>query len=446
VRHPRHIRRRGSVVVWFALFVWALLGLAALVIDLGLVRVTLREMQTATDAGALEGLRLRDEVPPDLYADPGVAAQLQAAAGPPDPNDPLWRDRARRWFAARLEAWQFNAALDLSTTDTQYGAGPQFNLQGGFPVGDGNFRASQQLSFGQPPLYKPQPQLNSAGNVQSGDLVSGTYNTFGLGIENTDYSRLDFTADAYPPPAGMTPGSAFLARLRRTNNRQGLDNVAGVSSSAGPLPYLFARGSVLAPTLKGDSVTVRGTAIADARPVLSAGPVFTTPTALPGVTPFGLTMTFWNGLDTSQQTGTIDPTGAITVNGVQAGNFTTPPTGLTAVGQRFTNAPPERSCRPGFLPLCPALYPRRLFGCARGRLWPHPGLLGRLDDYIQQMAAAAADRDGSCPGNLDSAGRQERGTVADGAGHNGGRDRAVRPSRWHQRYAACAGFGEPLRV
>lgn len=58
-RHQRllHRSRRGFSLVWFALIFFGLLGLAALVIDLGLARVTQRQLQSAADMAALEGLR-----------------------------------------------------------------------------------------------------------------------------------------------------------------------------------------------------------------------------------------------------------------------------------------------------------------------------------------------------------------------------------------------------
>jgi len=53
----RRQRRRGYVLVLFAMLFWVLLGMAALVIDLGLARVKLRQMQSATDTAAIEALR-----------------------------------------------------------------------------------------------------------------------------------------------------------------------------------------------------------------------------------------------------------------------------------------------------------------------------------------------------------------------------------------------------
>ncbi|PQO43852.1 hypothetical protein C5Y93_21945 [Blastopirellula marina] len=49
--------RGGYTLVLFVMLLWVMLGLAALVIDFGLARVTQQRMQGATDAAALEGLR-----------------------------------------------------------------------------------------------------------------------------------------------------------------------------------------------------------------------------------------------------------------------------------------------------------------------------------------------------------------------------------------------------
>ena len=53
----KHPHRAGYTLVFFAMLMFALMGLAALVIDLGFARLTQRQMQTAVDAAALEGLR-----------------------------------------------------------------------------------------------------------------------------------------------------------------------------------------------------------------------------------------------------------------------------------------------------------------------------------------------------------------------------------------------------
>jgi uncharacterized membrane protein len=58
----RQDRRRGAVLVQFAVLVAVLLGIAALASDLGLIRATQASMQNAADAGALEGARWTDAI------------------------------------------------------------------------------------------------------------------------------------------------------------------------------------------------------------------------------------------------------------------------------------------------------------------------------------------------------------------------------------------------
>jgi len=53
---PLRQRRRGTVLVYFAMLSVILLGMAALVIDVGIAIVTRRQMQTAVDAAAIAAL------------------------------------------------------------------------------------------------------------------------------------------------------------------------------------------------------------------------------------------------------------------------------------------------------------------------------------------------------------------------------------------------------
>ena len=56
-------RRTGYVLVLFVTMFVCLMGLAALVIDMGFARLAQRQMQTAVDSAALEGLRGQDCLP-----------------------------------------------------------------------------------------------------------------------------------------------------------------------------------------------------------------------------------------------------------------------------------------------------------------------------------------------------------------------------------------------
>ena len=60
-RHRRQTAdRAGYALVLFVMIFFGLMGLAALVIDMGFARLAQRQMQTAVDSAALEGLRWRD--------------------------------------------------------------------------------------------------------------------------------------------------------------------------------------------------------------------------------------------------------------------------------------------------------------------------------------------------------------------------------------------------
>ena len=271
-------RRAGNVLVLFALLTFVIFAVAALTIDMGMARLTQRQMQTATDSAAREGVRYRDEIPAWIL-DPNSALfqQIQQDIGgnPADPNN---RDQVRRWLARNQINLTFANAIDPVTGNpVQFGAGPDLQLSGGV----GNANAFQTLTMPQTTdvtVYKPNVQLN-LGNAQAGDLVAGNFIPAVLPAEDATYARTDFTPQA-------TAGDSFLARLRRTqdthgNNRNAIDNQAGISTSGKALPLLFGQGSLIAgadPTAgyspRHHGITVRGTSIAQGLPARSVGPAY----------------------------------------------------------------------------------------------------------------------------------------------------------------------------
>ncbi|MBV9122026.1 MAG: hypothetical protein JO112_01540, partial [Planctomycetes bacterium] len=163
--------------------------------------------------------------------------------------------------------------------------------------------------------------------------------------ENQEYDRQDFVL---VDPTNSPKADAFLVRLRRTNDLQGLDNIPGVSSNGQPLPYLFGRGSLLNPEAKARGITVRATAIAQARPAVSVGvPFAELNPPLPGVTPFGLDrLALWDSPNFTPQSSlnaTVDPRGNITIT---SPGFSAPPQGLffstplTSIGQEVIEPAP----------------------------------------------------------------------------------------------------------
>jgi hypothetical protein len=339
------------VLALFALLVFVVLAVAGLTIDLGFTLLTRREMQTAVNTAALEGLRFRDEIPAAFLTDASFLNLVQAECGDPpsqpqtltDPDWIAWREKVRRWLARKQVALTYTDGIDPITGNAvQFGAGPVFQLSGG--VGDAN--ALQTLTpskTGDVVVYKPDVQLNFANNPV-GDVVSGNFLSGMPASETSDYQRLDFEPQA-------PGGDAFLARLRRTkdthgNDRNPADNQPGVSTTGNALPLLFGQGSLIAGqdpasgySLRHHGITVRATAIAQARRVLSVG-LSDPQSSLIGATPFVLDKAaLWDaaqftGTPPTPVTATVDVAGNITVQGVAGGPHgwfvVTPP---TVVGQ-----------------------------------------------------------------------------------------------------------------
>jgi hypothetical protein len=323
-------RRQGTILVLFAMLIFALMAMAALAVDMGLLIDTQRQMQSAVDSSALEGLRWRDNSSASALLNPAQSGISQDQV-----RRQLASDLATRVFDYRLrsDGDRTNPPLsDNSYDPMQVGAGPVMVYSGGVTQA----YALQLVQVPSQPfdhVYKPSGfsrasaamqfqalQLNSAGNLQHGDLVAGSFMTnpsypaSNPALEDNQYNRRDFV----PAPFSGTPATApaFLARMRRTNNFQGLDNVSGVSSLGPALPFLFARGSLITasqdPTQnpnnynpRRDGLTVRATAIANATPAKTVGPAYP-PDLFPnapasfagiqGVAPFALSLAYWNTL------------------------------------------------------------------------------------------------------------------------------------------------------
>ncbi len=193
--------RAGYALVLFVMIFFGLMGLAALLIDLGFARLAQRQMQTAADSAALEGLRWRD------YVDP---------AGQPS-------DQYRRQQASNVVAGLFTDYVDSGGT-VQYGAGPVVSFSGG--VGPADLAAAQTTTLGVPPVYQPATrgtarlEMNYPDNETNGDMSSRhllpqrratARPSWRMRTQN--YNRRDFT-----PSSGTDSASApaFLVRMRRT--------------------------------------------------------------------------------------------------------------------------------------------------------------------------------------------------------------------------------------
>ena len=280
IRQPhsdRAVPRRGSVLVLVAMILFGLLGLATLVIDIGFVRVTQRQMKQATDAAALEGLQKTDVV----VATPATFTGRTAAT-----------ETGRRQAAADFVTVLFDDDFDASDDVRNFGAGPQVSLSGGIALQDG-FSASQDLAVPDPPVYKPALQLN-AGNDPDGDIVTTT--------------------------------DALTVRLQRNDN----GTQAGVASNGGSLPFLFGRGTLMPSSVKASGVELTVASTAKMQPVVRVGTRQTVGSVtIPGGIAFGISRTVWESL----------PANTPTSIPLAAGSVGTTATVLNEIGEAGAIAP-----------------------------------------------------------------------------------------------------------
>ncbi|WP_342349292.1 pilus assembly protein TadG-related protein [uncultured Nitrospira sp.] len=318
------------MLVLFVLLVWGMLGIGSLVIDWGYVNLTRVQMQNVADAGAEEGLRLRDVAP----------------------EDPVASDLNRRVAVSQLAAWTYDDDFDLTDDLLQFGAGPDVFLTGG----QTDLNAMQTVDVRSAPVYKPRLQWNDEANARHGDMVSGTFGIPDPGCsveaprrECANYTRIDFV----PAEVNASPtADAFLVRLRRSmkpepfQGQAGVDNVPGVSSAGPTLPLLLGLGSPLqaqidSPGIRFTGVTVRATAIADARPVRGVGlpDILSEPPRL-GVAPFGLARAAWRDslVVDVPGSGTVDSSGVVAVGSTAIGRFLLP---ITSIGEPVLAQFPE---------------------------------------------------------------------------------------------------------
>jgi hypothetical protein len=241
-------------------------------------------------------------------------------------------------------------------------------------------------------------------------MVSGTYRDDltpdGLPvrhIEASNYERDDFIPD---PGAPSPPGSAFLVRMRRTNEL--FTSSSGESSSGPPIPYLFGRATLLGPEAKARGITVRATAIADARRAMSVGlPSAAVSPPLPGVTPFSIERSFWDGLSSvlvlvgsdgelHEAVPQFDVLGSLTgySPGQRIGQFIIAGS-ATSVGQPISGTPGETFSSEGYVPIFQALPTERVIGFGRGTMTEEVNLFGLRLVRITKLPSIVAPENAS---------------------------------------------------
>src|SRR5271155_4652603 len=109
---PRRRDRGGYMLVLAAVMLFVLFGFAALVIDMGFVRLAQRQMQSAANSAAMEGLRWRDvqhweDLPAVWTQTPSFLQSDGATGGLTDPITSAQQDAIRRWAAANVSTLLF---------------------------------------------------------------------------------------------------------------------------------------------------------------------------------------------------------------------------------------------------------------------------------------------------------------------------------------------------
>lgn len=331
--------RTGAALVLFALLVFGLMGIAALVIDLGMASATQGQMQCAVDGASLEAMRWRNTTPD----------------GTPDYLEPIpfLTEDHRRDNAALFLRLSFDDDLDPANGDVLgYGLGPSLTVSGGFGTADASALVSVDPVdiLSDPPVQSNQSYV-SGYNSPEGDMVTGTYSFDASHSEPGDYNRPDFAPS--PHVTAASNADAFLVRLRRSTEVP----VPGVSLGAPAIPYLFGRGSLIGAgadySPRAEGISVRATAIATAQPALQVGILEPGKDAgnpgMRGAVPFAIESGLWNSIDVTindPECVEVSTNGEILLDGTPIGSFVLP---VTAIGESVVPVPPPSD--PSMLPV-----------------------------------------------------------------------------------------------
>ncbi|TWT58845.1 hypothetical protein KOR42_22320 [Thalassoglobus neptunius] len=317
-------------MIWFAVLLFALLPLMALVIHLGMVTLSRRQMQTAVDAAAMEGLRLRDR---SLVA-------------------PTFTESDRRAHVTELVTAIYDDNLSSDADDAmQFGAGPVILFDDDatdVTLPGTSFRASRSIRRENTGVYDPVLQSNES-NERHGDMVAGQFQPAASHSEDATYSREDFLLSGDSGYDSVVGDDSFLVRLRRTDPTvdpaPAIDTTAGVSSSGPTVPFLFGRGPYGGPDLldrRERGTIVRATAIAQAVPAMTVGPYLLAqppgqPDPVPGLAPIQLELASWNLLVLNVPT-MVSVSGS-NVSGGVTGEFVDPQ--VATVGDELISGPAQ---------------------------------------------------------------------------------------------------------
>ncbi len=264
-------RRRGAVLVLFALLTFVFFAIAAVVIDIGMANLTQQQMQVATDSAALEGCRWRNF--DEGLGDSNAAKRQKAAAlvrlAFDDDLNPT-----RGGYKPDNYAYGTGPSEPDDADAAQIAAGPALRVSGGSGAWAANAVLGQQPDTEVARIDDPRLQSNN-NNRPNGDQVSGWYKPAQQHSEAGDYTRRDFTPAAPGVPNALS--LSYLVRMRRAGDGNPADVQNNVSSSLPTLPVVFGLGSTILQDPgndwdpRRDGLTVRATSIACARPAMRVG-------------------------------------------------------------------------------------------------------------------------------------------------------------------------------
>jgi len=281
-------------MVLFAMLLFGLFAMATLVIDLGVVRVTQRQMQTAADSAALEGLRFRD--PPVRSTGGTDDPETPGGGGGTTPTDPPDDGGGSGGFPGNANPPPFGGGTGPGNANPPFWSGtgpgnanpPPFG-DGGFPgnanpppfqgPGSGDDEEDPGDGGGDPPPEITPGEQEERRRQAASDMVAWMYgeSTFAAGATPTNFGAsrmLEFSGGvgdpnfyasqlmtinetAYLPigddalrlnlenaPDGdlyAPEPDRFEVKLRRTG-----ESVDENQRSAGPrIPFMFGRGTML---------------------------------------------------------------------------------------------------------------------------------------------------------------------------------------------------------
>ena len=299
--------RQGNVLILVVLMLIGILGVTALVVDLGMARLTQLQLQAVSDSASLEASwGLANDRSGNDFLDTRLAASERATE--------------------QTEFTPFDNG-EIVDGEPDLGLGPrEVLLVDGFDLnGDGVTDAGRTIVLGN----RVEAGLNlNMNNSPGGDVVTGVYD-----VDNVPLSLPPAPPVASPfergptfVPATDSATNSVLVRLRRTGSTDaGVEN----ATSNSRLPVLFGAfsqfgtGTVGAFQQRSEGYAVRSESIAAVFPAVAVGPPGSGGNQFPEAIPFAVDTNTWsiiaasiNGVATEGLTAIAPPSFTVGANAI----------------------------------------------------------------------------------------------------------------------------------